>query len=392
MTNINLLPEDLREKDKSGQNWGRDEIRYSHPVTEEGVKSPSKPSADRFLFWGQFWHKIKSSFSQKGKKDLPLKSSTVNSKLNLITPTATVVPSPKPVATPVSKIPNGVANHKNIPLPAQSPNNLIKPVKVGWYEKLFLSKPKVSIKPLSVVANNHRPVAPVHLEEKKNNGLTKMHMPQNVSSQPGLEVDLVADKSLFFSWEDFFHRLKIGSIILGVVILVLVATYFVVLHFEASISQEDDLKEEIQIIESQLADFEKERQEIVILDKRLVKINQLLDNHLFLTRLFALLEKNTLTDVYYSNFSFDTSGRVILSATAKDYSTLAQQLVVWQKQKEIKAVDFTQASLVEHSKTKDELEKIKKEEKEAKIIKVVNFDLFLDLKPAFLSGPNYETQ
>ncbi|MEI6287996.1 MAG: hypothetical protein WCP18_00210 [bacterium] len=73
-----------------------------------------------------------------------------------------------------------------------------------------------------------------------------------------------------------------------------------------------------------LSDYQKKTNQ---LKNRLTTLQGLLNSHIRWTKFFTALEKYTLDGVYYGNFSADTSGQVVLPATAKDYGTLASQIV-----------------------------------------------------------------
>lgn len=70
----------------------------------------------------------------------------------------------------------------------------------------------------------------------------------------------------------------------------------------------------------------------------------LLDGHVYWTRYFAWLESVTLPDVYYSGFMGDVAGTFTLSASARDYVTLAQQLVVLRADPRVLRVSVAEAS------------------------------------------------
>jgi len=60
---------------------------------------------------------------------------------------------------------------------------------------------------------------------------------------------------------------------------------------------------------------------------RVITLKKLLDNRIYWTRFFTLLEKYTLDGVYFKEFRADIAGLISLPATADNYETLARQLV-----------------------------------------------------------------
>ena len=63
--------------------------------------------------------------------------------------------------------------------------------------------------------------------------------------------------------------------------------------------------------------------------KRILSMNNILKNHIYWTKFFALLEKYTLDSTYYSSFSANTSGQFSLPITARDYSSALAQIAAF---------------------------------------------------------------
>jgi len=77
------------------------------------------------------------------------------------------------------------------------------------------------------------------------------------------------------------------------------------------------------------------------LEPRLVQLNALLNDHTSVNRILTFLEEHTLSDVSYSNFTMDNTGRVSLSATAGSLAATARQLIIFREASEVAAVDST---------------------------------------------------
>ena len=70
----------------------------------------------------------------------------------------------------------------------------------------------------------------------------------------------------------------------------------------------------------------------------------LLDGHIYWNQYFTWLESVTLPDVYYTGFMGDVAGTFTLTASARDYVTLAQQLVVLRADPAVQRVSVAEAS------------------------------------------------
>jgi hypothetical protein len=73
-------------------------------------------------------------------------------------------------------------------------------------------------------------------------------------------------------------------------------------------------------------------------------VTGLLDGHIYWNQYFTWLESVTLPEVYYTGFMGDVTGTFTLSASARDYITLAQQLVVLRADPRVQQVSVAEAS------------------------------------------------
>jgi len=78
---------------------------------------------------------------------------------------------------------------------------------------------------------------------------------------------------------------------------------------------------------------------------------KLLEQHVSLVSIFDFLEKNTLKDIRFKSFKYsivkDENPTVLLEGAAKNYSTIAVQENIFEKDKNIKGVLFSGLSLGE---------------------------------------------
>lgn len=259
-----------------------------------------------------------------------------------------------------------------------------RPPKVSLWRRIFgVKKSKPAPKPVIPASSSEgKPAAPKPaVPAYSSNPAYPVKTNGNNGIGQDVDVDLVADKILFFSLDELYYRLKVGGVILLGVLVVLVGIFIAVVRVESTWQvNERNLTSEITQLQADLANFEKGKNEVAVLDQRLAGLKNLLDRHLFWSRLFVLLEQNTLNDVYYDNLSVDESGTVVLSAVAKNYLSLAQQIAVWQKQASVKEVDFSQAVL-EAAKNQAKLPA----GQEKNQLNVVRFELTLKLDSQFLT-------
>lgn len=130
----------------------------------------------------------------------------------------------------------------------------------------------------------------------------------------------------FFNWKRSLMVL-FGFVFLA--LFILAAFYGGLLYWEKA--EKEKIKQAVEKHEElnqQINQAEANVDKILALEKKLELIKNLIDNHIYWTNFFKFLEENTLADVYYSNFSGDTSGQYVLAATAKDFYTIAEQIKI----------------------------------------------------------------
>lgn len=206
----------------------------------------------------------------------------------------------------------------------------------SWLHKVFTpnSQPLETTQvdttaPQSTGDNSGFKLAEQGLGDVNNSGF---HQPEKIIRARFVEdasgVDLVPQLSKVKSWK------QIGS--LAVITLlasagVVVVFYFGLLTWNSRLTIiGEQTKENIQITENALADFEESVKRINNTGKEIQRVYDLLNKHIYWTNFFALLEKYTLPEVRFSGFAATNSGTLTLNANAPDYATMAKQLKILQ--------------------------------------------------------------
>ena len=149
------------------------------------------------------------------------------------------------------------------------------------------------------------------------------------------EVSQTPEITLMPGQEMIIPRIvKEKMLILSATIIVVITVFFIVLlytnwHFEQLRVERDQLKIDSQILEAKTYPLLKVRNDVASLEKKAMKVEEILADHIYWTRFFSLLETYTIPDVYFGDFSADTNGTVHLSATAKDLISVARQIIVF---------------------------------------------------------------
>jgi len=309
MADINLLPEELRkteEKESEGHKKPKSfSIELTAPAAEQKIKLVKKPRPSL----------LSRLFSAKKQK-----AKSVNE-----TPVAEE-PDSKTFHLPETQLDQDsveVDFTKDLgsdhSIPADEPKAKAEPIRAsgpGLFALLrHRSKPAVKAK----IKTETERLAKTDEQRVLNVDL----IPAELSKYPELELP----KKIFSS----------GLIILAVV-LAIGAVYLGMTWYQLKVNNQlDELNGEITSLEKQIGAYESQKTSAIALQKKLEMIRRLLDNHIYWTKFFDLLEKHTTSEVYYTNFSMAGTDKLVLSAVGKDYESVAKQLIAFQQ-----ASDFIQ--------------------------------------------------
>ncbi|MDD3101590.1 MAG: hypothetical protein PHE59_00355 [Patescibacteria group bacterium] len=283
---INLLPEEMREDEKINKKTEESaEIKFSQPIKEKN--SVPLKTAEPKIGWFNF--KKQSAES----KESPI------SNLKIVD-----------TSTPFSINPEPAERIE----PEVSQND--KKEKMSELAELLIQEEpkKESEKKPEII----RPVADKPRDKKF---LTETSQTPEITLMPGQEMIIP-------------RIVKEKMLILSATIIVVITVFSIVLlytnwHFEQLRVEKRKLQVDSQLWEAKTYPLLKVRNDVASLEKKAMKVEEILANHVYWTRFFSLLETYTIPDVYFGDFSADTSGAVHLSATAKDLISVARQIIVF---------------------------------------------------------------
>ncbi len=86
------------------------------------------------------------------------------------------------------------------------------------------------------------------------------------------------------------------------------------------------LQEEVTRLDQEIASYKGQAAPATAFKNQIANSNSIFSSHIYWSNLFSYLEHNTLADVYYSNFSGDTSGTYVLHSWVKDFRAISFQL------------------------------------------------------------------
>src|SRR3989344_9237858 len=207
------------------------------------------------------------------------------------------VASPLPSPSPVSPSPLPTKPPVKPPEPVKPQPQPIKTMGQNWWQKLT---------------------------ERLGSKKVKVDEFASPTSASTLEVNLIPQEVVTVSWVQLWPL--IGAV--GGALAVISATYIILgLSVSAKQSALMQLQEQAAATAAQLYAQKDQVEEISRAAQQVKVVRGLLDNHVHWTKFFDWLEKATLANVYFSGFMGDVAGKFTLTASARDYVTLAQQLV-----------------------------------------------------------------
>lgn len=130
----------------------------------------------------------------------------------------------------------------------------------------------------------------------------------------------------FFDWRKKFSVLLSAAIS---AFLIIAVVYGGLIFLEKrEINKGRYFVDKINEINQRIEQAEDYTKEILVFKEKMKLADKLLGKHVYWTNFFEFLEKNTLSDVYYSGFSGNIGGEYMLAATAKSFSAIAQQVKI----------------------------------------------------------------
>jgi hypothetical protein len=137
-------------------------------------------------------------------------------------------------------------------------------------------------------------------------------------------------------------KLVIIPIVLIIITAIICAGLF---FYEETLSNKiSDLDNEIDQINQKISN--ELDTEVISFQKHLNNLKKMLDDHIYYSNLFSLIEKTTVPTVSFESFNGDVSSKKIqLKGKAISFSSLAKQIVAFREAEEIDKVNFSSASI-----------------------------------------------
>lgn len=364
MANINLLPEQMRDKEKKEMLKAAKQPKIFSvdlsPGKKEKPLAPIKPSKPKRSLWSEiFGGKVKPTpivkqlpqFGQRidmleaaKKQNIKYKSAPVRNnfqaKNNFF---SSVGPVQSPIKSPVTdKIP---ATNPSFEPPQKAVtekvdfkyNTEVRKSGLGFWASLFnlfsfgsksVKQSKVNRKTLEKDALNQVNLKMPESVNPREVIKSKYHTaPKGQKSK--LDINLVPEELLFRKYPKNRQQIFGAIIALFIPALIITAVYVAIDQQQKAVqSKIVSLNNDKNKLVAYISDFKGIQEKNIRLQDKLLAIDKLLEKHVYWTKFFGLLEKYTLDDVYYTEFTADTSGQFMLPAVAAigSGSTIEEQI------------------------------------------------------------------
>jgi len=352
MTEINLLPNELRERDQREINSARKKpklvnIELTNPKFEK-ITQPLKEPARQSVLSRLFAKKIDPAKPavKKSEAEKDLNKAFRLSEKNLHIPKLPAEKEKVRVDLFADALAEQDEEKSSFKSSAQKEDRLTQAEPVDENVKIELMKLKEQKKSFGLFgfgkkdksdkkkfenSKSDKKNKAKDFKREKGSNLDVNLIPQELSKRPELELN----KKLF----------KSGALVF-VVILLLVGGYLGITWYQVKITQDiDSLEAKIEVLSQEINQYEKDKDVALAAQKKLAAVRQLLNDHTYWTKFFSLLEKYTINEVSYVNFSMAGKDKLVISASGKDYQSVAKQLVAFKQAKEfIKNVKIDAAS------------------------------------------------
>ncbi|OGY42858.1 MAG: hypothetical protein A2729_03010 [Candidatus Buchananbacteria bacterium RIFCSPHIGHO2_01_FULL_39_14] len=353
MADINLLPEELREKEEH-------ELKAAQKKPKSFPIELSKPQINQEKK-SSVWQKIFTKKPKATEKQVPL------SKPTPVTPASPSArldsakrasqsglggPTPSVVQPDVKLAPTFdlVKPSQTELTPNQAPNKeqAVVAAKLEIKEKKADKKPKFgqfNFRKLKAWSKNFSPSKKMfaspnaRLDSAKRasqGGPTRQE--KKAAAAPAssfVDINLMPAELAKHPELELSRKLTQTGLIFGGAILLVIVIYLGITWYQLVIARKiQKLEAEITRLDTQIASRKIEQDAALDLAKRLEMVKQMLDNHVYWTKFFEMLERYTIDEVYYTNFAMAGHDKLIIAAVAKDYQSVAKQLVAFKQAKD----------------------------------------------------------
>ncbi len=213
-------------------------------------------------------------------------------------------------------------------------------------------------------------------------------------NKPSLtETNLASGRTtLYFNWSRFWLALIQWLVV--TLFFIAISGSMLYLWQQKQRRQSLEVSQRFGRIDQLISLTENEAGNVLDFRGRLIVVNDLLSKHVYWSNFFSFLEKNTLPNVFYQDFSGDTSGEYLLKARTDSFDSMAKQIKVFRRAAEVIEVSSEGGEMIKVEEKNKQEDKAKiedqtviesddqaKKETKTKVINQLTFSIKIKVKP-----------
>lgn len=113
--------------------------------------------------------------------------------------------------------------------------------------------------------------------------------------------------------------------------------------------QVENMQKQVNNIEAEIISYRPWQRKALLFNDKLNKVIDLFNKHVYWSNVLTFLEKNTLPNVYYTNFTGTIDGTFNLNVTTTDYQTAVDQIALFKQSPQVLSVSVTTISATTNS-------------------------------------------
>jgi hypothetical protein len=169
---------------------------------------------------------------------------------------------------------------------------------------------------------------------------TPTSLPARVNEAVGLRVSLIPTEELERKDPKQGFRQWLSAVIIAFVIIGGVTSYLWYLVYQAS-AQVSLIKDDTNVLMAKQGAIAETFKNATVIQTQLKGVSALLAGHRHATQVLNFLEQHTLEQVAFTTAALSDDGKLTLSAEARDYESLAGQVVEFKSASEVQSVNLS---------------------------------------------------
>ncbi|MBU0598425.1 hypothetical protein KKF61_05580 [Patescibacteria group bacterium] len=185
-------------------------------------------------------------------------------------------------------------------------------------------------------------LAPPPVPSEAKSGIELTEPEKELPEPSGLEweVNLIPEDALEikFSVTKFLYMVLFMVFACGIVFGAWLAANFYYNNITIEIRE---VNEEIAEADTFISQYQELLDKVRNIKMDIATVQTMMDEHVYWSEIFSMVEKYTIPDVYYTSMTSDVGGSINISAIGKDYESAIKQLIVYEN-----AYDFAESVIV----------------------------------------------